>query len=163
MLHLKIKRDALESAIRNNPADSQYYWSQHLCPETGDIVSLSSTEDGDRYDILIPLPSMNPEGSGEEIDRFQEFSENPPESMRGFPDYVESDANGQDDYLSYAEDNGWETVRSDWDDWEADHCDFLISEFVNNVRTGSADGCSLSFDETFPEVNIELINKGGEV
>lgn len=154
-MKIKMKRKVLADAISNNPADSQYYWSQHLCPHTGDIVSLSNTEDGRRYQTLIPLPSMNPEGSGDEIDRFQEFSETPPDSVK-IADYADSGLD-IDAYMEFAKGLGWDTVKADWENWEQAHLDFLINEFVDNIQTGSADGCSLSIDDDFPEVHIEFI------
>ena len=147
----------LGAAIEDNPADSQYYWSQHLCPHTGDIVSLSNTEDPRGYKILIPLPSLNPEGSGEEFDRFQEFSEQSP--VEGLENYSDSGLD-REAYFSYAEKAGWTTVQADWESSEKEALDYLIDEFVSNIATGSADGASLSFDTVFPELEITFEAEG---
>lgn len=137
---LTLKRADIQAAIQDNPADSQYYWSAHLNLETGDILNISNTTpDHHITEALVPLPSMDPEGSGQELERFQEFTENPPDGIEieTYNNYDED----RDAYFGYAESAGWHTVQKDWEESEAAHCDFLIDEFVDGLKTGNLEIC----------------------
>ena len=161
---LKIETSELNAAIINNPANSEYQWSAHLCPETGNLVNLSSTEDGSRYETLIPLPSMDPEGSGEELDRFDEFSQHPPANIQligllGYQEFLSEPPYGfeenREGYFEYAESKGWTEVREDWDTWEAEHLDFIRDEWIDGLKYGNLN--SINCLDIISPVEIELV------
>lgn len=159
---LELKLSELNDAIQNNPANTEYLWSTHLCPDTGTLVNLSSTENGDRYEVLIPVPSMDPEGSGEESTRFQEFSEEPPEdvAVTCYQGFCESSAyreypENRDGYFEYAKAEGWTSVEDDWENWETEHLDYIRQEWIDGLKTGNLD--SLTILDACPSVEIVLV------
>ena len=159
---LKLQKSEINAAIVNNPANAQYQWSTHLCPETGNLVNLSSTENGSLYETLIPLPSMDPEGSGEELDRFDEFSQHPPANIKlmSYHEFQSSDEIPKYDpdrygYIEYAKDSGWDSIETDWDTSESEHLDFIRDAWISGLKTGNLD--SVNSFETVSPVEIVLV------
>ena len=167
---LKLQKSEINAAIINNPANADQ-WSTHLCPETGDLVNISSTEDGSRYENLIPIPSMDPEGSGEELDRFDEFSQHPPAKIQligllGYQEFLSGNtaasivalgfhSEDRDGYFEYAESKGWTEVRKDWDTWEAEHLESIRDAWVDELKTGHLD--SINCFEIVHPIEIVLV------
>lgn len=139
-LEITLDRDKLETAIQENQTSPG--WETRLNLETGQFVSVG--ENGQRIptvarDVpLVPLPCMDPEGSGRANDRFQDFChEAKPEHLPNYYSYCEETGVDTLGYLADMETRGWDSAVSEWLDAEAEHLEWLINQWVELARTGN--------------------------
>lgn len=138
-LEVTLERNALETAIQANQTSPG--WETRLNVLTGTFVSVG--ENGQRIptvarDVpLVPLPCMDPEGSGRANDRFQEFChEAMPEHLPSYHAYCEETGCDELGYLADMETRGWDSAVEAWLASEAEHLDWLIDQWVECARTG---------------------------
>lgn len=146
VLEITLAQDALETAIQMNQTSPG--WETRLNLETGQFVEVG--ENGQRLPsvardaMLVPLPCMDPEGSGREDDRFQEFcADAMPLHLPLYNEYCEETGVDKLGYLEAMERQGWDSAVNDWLDAEAEHLEWLIEQWVDLARTGhyqSGDG-----------------------
>ena len=138
-LEITLDRDKLETAIQENQTSPG--WETRLNLRTGTFVSVG--ENGQRIptvarDVpLVPLPCMDPEGSGRANDRFQDFcTEAKPEHLPSYYAYCEETGVDKLGYLADMEARGWDSAVTDWLETEAEHLDWLIDQWVELASTG---------------------------
>ena len=108
---------------------------------------------------LIPIPAIDPEGSGEQGERFEEFcdAQKPDEVLS--KDAVEDESGvcmGWEDYLVWVVDEGgWNDAAEEWEEYEQAHIDYVIDEWVSNAANGNYDAYVIS-EATFPPCIITL-------
>lgn len=173
-LEVTLARDKLETAIQANQTSPG--WETRLNLITGTFVAVG--ENGQRIptvacDVpLVPLPCMDPEGSGRANDRFQDFCHAAkPEHLPSYYDYCEETGVDKLGYLADMEARGWHDAVHDWCAAEAEHLDWLIEQWVELAETGNyqaGDGLLDGFTEStywnsdanedvaFPQCHIQI-------
>lgn len=163
-----VTRETLENLIQRNQTSPG--WETRLNLNTGKFISVGPA--GERYptvnreDILVPIPCMEPEGSGRTDDRFEEFcAEYRPSAVPLFNEYVEETGGGKLSYLEAMESAGWDDAVDGWRAWEAEHLDWLIDKFVEGAAIGEyesgdgmLDGYTMSGEaDPWPAVTLTIV------
>jgi hypothetical protein len=126
MMIIQVNRYDLENAVRDNKAtpDGETF----LHPTRGfTFVGRGFPYRHDDPENLVPIPAMDPEGDGMELERFYEFSESPPEGVE-VASYRESSREylDREDWFDLARAAGWDTVETDWEAEEKQYLAELI-------------------------------------
>lgn len=148
---LNLSYSEIETAVNNNM--SAPGCQTYLRSDGEGFVTIDGT--GQNYPShvlpegieLIPMPAMDPEGSGEENERFDEFSKNAPgipfagDQIMSYSDArnENDDIYDRDDYIAYAIAAGWESINEEWEEAEKEHRSFIIAEWVEGLKYRNVD------------------------
>lgn len=160
MLSIQVSKQSPKNAIEMNHADYTGLGAYYMCLESGSLFYDSQSTIQNTPEPCVPVPALNPEGSGAEWDRLEDF-----EIPSGYPNVMSFKAWRESDegdgsvaeYLVYAEENGYSGIHADWKYRNECELDEYISNFVRGVEIGDLSDCGIAH-EGFEGVKIELID-----
>ena len=136
MLKIKVNRKSFKASVTNNPANWEYYWTIGI-NENGMILSDSKSipcrNDGQYF---FPIPAWNPEGSGREIEEFDDFTE-----LSDSPKYTEWQNQNDGDIADYLSE--FPRLKKGWEEW----IDSQIESMIDNYPSGDEIGDDMDLPE----------------
>ena len=158
MNRVEIKKTELVVEIRENMAEYQYYFLTEFHPEHG-FMRLSQSHPypyREGEDLLIPIPTQNPEGHGREADLLTEFI-----AEGDYPIWedLEAEANGGlgvEEYLRAAEDEGHKKIAAAFEEHLQTDAILLAEDWIDLVNAGAWESLYPALDEAPAWVGIQL-------